>query len=244
MRAMFSSKFPDIERIRDLARENIDMLYDDESGQMYMSLCEHISKMHHLSSEDICISDAYSKIGVKPFGSLSKRFLYKMHDSGIVVGAGSGEDCADLIGKDDWHLYDLTDERMINNAIGHYSGKALFNKASSKEGDSLNDISEKHKTGECEIDCVTIDGLNLEKCGLISVDAEGAGLDVLQGAIQTINRHSPDLLLSIYHNWQEYLLIIPMVYDLGYEIVVAKTSNFTPSQPHLELTLICKKEYK
>jgi FkbM family methyltransferase len=55
--------------------------------------------------------------------------------------------------------------------------------------------------------------------GLIKVDVEGGEMDFLQGAINTIKRQKPILMLSIYHSYDDFYKIKPFVdsLDLGYK---------------------------
>ena len=240
MKMTFSSKFPPIKSLIPLAQKNNGVIL---SGfETYINFACNIGGLNQDDSKYIPIRDMYDSFCISPFVPMSKRSLYENYNSGIVVGAGSGRDCDELIGNLKWGLFDLTDERMINEAVGYKRCKGSFNIASSAEGDAIVNISNKYRKGTKEIEFATIDTLYLSECGIISIDAEGSGLDVLAGSMKMIERFRPDLLVSIYHNWQEYLLIPPMLYDMGYEIEVIQTPNFTPQQPHLELSLLCKKK--
>jgi FkbM family methyltransferase len=173
-----------------------------------------------------------------PFVPLSKRYLYKRYKSGIVVGAGAGSECEDL--SDNWYLYDLTDNRYTNIAIGHSTGIFKFSKVSSSEGDTLAPVNAKHVMDTNSISVVTLDSIRIDNCELISIDAEGTGYDVLIGAQETIDKFKPDILVGIYHNWIEYLMIIPFLYELGYNIEIVNTTNFS-IQPHLELNVFARR---
>ena len=239
MRAIFQSKFPDLEIIKKIAIENAKMI--NIGADLYIDFMYKMDEIKNIKNKKyISISDIYDKLNILPFQSFSKRKFYEKYDSGIIIGAGSGEDCIDLIDNCNWGLFDLTDDRMINKAIGYCNGKGLFNKTGTRDGDTVTSVRNKYNKGKDKIEFVTIDSLLITKLELISADVEGSALDVLAGAIKTINLFKPDLFISIYHNYIEYLLIIPFLYDLGYEINVCVTPNFTPQQPHLELTLYCK----
>lgn len=59
------------------------------------------------------------------------------------------------------------------------------------------------------VDVVTIDGfLKQHPCSkirLIKADLEGMGLKMLKGAIETIKKNRPVLLISVYHNQEEFM---------------------------------------
>ena len=240
MRAIFSSKFPPVNSIANSIAMN--SLIVNKGKKTYCDFLPLMERMDNFDNEScFSIHDLYKEFGIDPFGVLSKRYFYSKYKNGIVVGAGSGEDCIDLICDDNWHLFDLTDLRMINQAVSYDCGLGEFNVTSTNDGNTIVGVSDKYKIESRVIEFVSIDSFDFSICDLISIDAEGSALDVLAGAVDTITRHSPDILVSIYHNWTEYLLIIPFLFDMGYEIDVIKTSNFMPQQPHLELTLLCKK---
>lgn len=60
------------------------------------------------------------------------------------------------------------------------------------------------------------------KVGLIKVDIEGAEQEFLKGAMQTIIEQKPTLLISIYHNIDDFLDIKPLIesWGLGYSFSI------------------------
>ena len=233
MRTMFGSKF-DFDM--DFARTNAELM---TNADLYLSHMDIIHKMEQLS-DDIYLSipDLHDELAIKPFVPVSKSKLYEQYDTGIVVGAG-GSDCGALVDLEDWLLFDLTDSRMLNKAVGHSDGKATFNIIPDEEGNTLVSVSDKYIQAKEEISVIKLDSIPISDCGIISIDAEGSGYDIIVGALGLIDRKSPDLLISIYHNWQEYLLIPPILYDLGYKMEAVKTSPTHGNQPHLDLAILC-----
>ncbi|MDR1946243.1 MAG: FkbM family methyltransferase [Desulfovibrio sp.] len=53
------------------------------------------------------------------------------------------------------------------------------------------------------------------KVGLIKVDVEGYEQNFLRGALETIKTQKPILLLSIYHNYDDFYKIKPIIEDLN-----------------------------
>lgn len=72
-----------------------------------------------------------------------------------------------------------------------------------------------NESGKQRIEVVTIDGFlqnNLYgRIGVIKADLEGMGLKMVQGAIETIKRDRPVLLLAIYHNQDEFMGIYKLL---------------------------------
>lgn len=65
--------------------------------------------------------------------------------------------------------------------------------------------------------------------GFIKVDVEGAEQRLLRGAIETIKSQKPILILSIYHNPNDFFEIKPWIekLDLGYKFKISKERPWT-----------------
>jgi FkbM family methyltransferase len=73
--------------------------------------------------------------------------------------------------------------------------------------------------------------------GIIKIDVEGFEWDVIQGALDTIKRNRPILLISIYHNPHDFFKIKPFLesLNLGYKFLIRK---IVPDVPYAEVNLI------
>lgn len=67
----------------------------------------------------------------------------------------------------------------------------------------------------------------IEKVGLIKLDVEGSESKVIEGSVETIRKHKPILLISIYHRPEDFFFIKPFLDELslGYKFMVRKTSS-------------------
>ncbi len=65
------------------------------------------------------------------------------------------------------------------------------------------------------------------KVGLIKVDIEGFEQEFLRGALNTIKTQKPTLLLSIYHNADDFFNIKPFIesLDLGYSLKIVRPND-------------------
>ena len=68
--------------------------------------------------------------------------------------------------------------------------------------------------------------------GLIKVDIEGAEQSFLRGARRTIEKYKPVLLMSIYHNADDFFNIKPMIesWNLGYKFRIHKPIDYSVSR--------------
>lgn len=81
------------------------------------------------------------------------------------------------------------------------------------------------------IKTTTVDKFVSEKnidVGLIKLDVEGSELEVIRGSLETINKYTPVLLISVYHRPEDFFFIKPLLEDLnlGYKFMMRKTSPF------------------
>ncbi len=113
--------------------------------------------------------------------------------------------------------------------------------SSQLSGSSLKRDFDKSLKGEM-INITTLDSYVKEhnlNVGLIKVDIEGAEQEFLKGAVETIKKQKPTLLLSIYHSMDDYLNIKPFIesLNLGYTFRI-----FHPDDGSIieETLLICE----
>ena len=109
-------------------------------------------------------------------------------------------------------------KQIMQSDLGEGSNYKIIQNESAHENNNIEII---------DIDSyVRENNLNL---GLIKMDIEGAEFDAVSGAIETIKQHKPVLLISIYHNPNDFFEIKPLIekLDLGYKFKVKKLNNST-----------------
>lgn len=77
------------------------------------------------------------------------------------------------------------------------------------------------------IDCITIDSLNLQKCKLIKIDVDRHEYQVLEGARETIKRCRPIIYIENEHDDLKERLIATLI-DMGYRLYWHKPFQFNP----------------
>lgn len=84
----------------------------------------------------------------------------------------------------------------------------------------------KQEVGITSIDKYVEDN-NIQRVGLIKTDVEGFEQDLLKGAINTIKRDKPVLMISIYHTFNDFWGIKPLIesWNLGYKFSLKKPTT-------------------
>ena len=126
-------------------------------------------------------------------------------------------------------------------ALGDEEGEVTFDICGSQSNmQTLNYLNNVDGTETAQITTLDkyMESRDME-IGLIKVDIEGAEQSFLRGAKETITKHKPVLLMSIYHNADDFFGIKPMIesWDLGYKFKIHKPCDFTVSR---EVLLICE----
>ena len=101
-----------------------------------------------------------------------------------------------------------------------------------------------HKVSEQseKVKVITLDSYVKEnniEVGFIKVDIEGFEQEFLKGAIETIKTQKPAMLLSIYHNANDFFEIKPLIesWNLGYTFKICKPVDWSLSE---ETALYCE----
>jgi hypothetical protein len=71
---------------------------------------------------------------------------------------------------------------------------------------------------------ITIDSLNLDHCDLMKIDVETYECNVIEGAINTIEKYKPEIFLELHWEARDMFntKIQPMLESLGYNIPSAR----------------------
>ena len=115
----------------------------------------------------------------------------------------------------------------IKKSLGNINGeRTLFLSGNNVQG-ITSDSNIREYDSELKVEETTIDRFveeNNLNVGFITVDVEGAEMDLLKGAINTIKTQKPILNISIYHKISDYFEIIPWIdnLNLGYEFKIVK----------------------
>ncbi|WP_295116130.1 FkbM family methyltransferase [uncultured Methanobrevibacter sp.] len=120
----------------------------------------------------------------------------------------------------------------VNKSLGNINGeRSLFLSGDNVQG-ITSDATLRSYDNEIKVQETTIDTFVEEndlEVGFITIDVEGAEMDLLEGAINTIKTQKPILYISMYHKVSDYFDIIPWVanLDLGYEFNIIKENPWT-----------------
>jgi len=124
-------------------------------------------------------------------------------------------------------LNSLKNVTVVNKAVGHVSGKTKLNIGEKVWCSSLKENSDINYIKEIDIDVISLDDYvkaNNLNVGIIKVDIEGAEQDLIKGAKETIKNQKPLILISIYHNADDFFNVKPMLEELvpEYKFIVQK----------------------
>lgn len=147
-----------------------------------------------------------------------------------LIGAGYKMDTAIALEPDPAPYRELTeyvnstDQPIIPFQLGAWSGQNTMN--FDARGDQSSEIIE---SGTTAIKCVSIDDfLPTFEPTLIKMDIEGAEMEALKGAKQTISKYHPGLAVSVYHKPQDIWQIPMWVKEFGgYDLFLRVHANCT-----------------
>ena len=170
-----------------------------------------------IKNRDIIDAGAFTGDTSLPLSKITDRNVYAFEPF---------DDSFELLNK---NIADNSIENIIsiNKSLGNINGeRTLYLAGTNVQGlTSKPDI--RPYDNEIKVEETTLDKFveenNLD-VGYITIDVEGAELDLLEGTINTIKTQKPILSISIYHSVNDYFEIIPWVanLDLGYEFEVFK----------------------
>jgi hypothetical protein len=107
-------------------------------------------------------------------------------------------------------------QRLIQQAVGAAPGVLYVPSVNYGGGGNFGGIALQDETGAEAVSVISIDSLDLGRCDLIKVDAEGMEGDVLAGARKTIERHRPFLHVENDRDDKSPGLLA-LLSELGYE---------------------------
>lgn len=99
---------------------------------------------------------------------------------------------------------------LENLALGAYKHEITYRRVQGNNGISRQDFEGSEKALCTSLDFYVREK-NLPRVDFIKMDVEGAELDVLKGAANTIARYKPILALSVYHKWDDFWTLMNFV---------------------------------
>ncbi|MDR1361333.1 MAG: FkbM family methyltransferase [Rickettsiales bacterium] len=191
---------------------------------------------HHLDSlSDTTLLDDPSRVILDVGGFIGDSVLvFRKHfQNKIISFEATGENFA--LAQRTAELNNITNIVQEHLALGERAGTVYFtNDKESGNKENSADIGEPTQMD-------TLDNYAREnniRIGLIKVDIEGGEQAFLRGALETIKRDRPIMLLSIYHNFNDLFDIKPFIesLNLGYKFKISKPVDC----PLQEILLICE----
>lgn len=170
-----------------------------------------------LKNKDIIDAGAFTGDTSLPLSRITNKKVYAFEPF---------EDSFKLLNKniEDNNIKNIT---SVNKSLGNLNGERTLYLSGTNVQGITSDPNTRPYDNEIKVQEITVDKFVEENdldVGYITVDVEGAELDLLNGAINTIKTQKPILSVSIYHRVTDYFEIIPWIanLDLGYEFEVFK----------------------
>lgn len=184
---------------------------------MFINIGLSDEEMNFIKNKDIIDAGAFTGDTAIPLSEITEKKVYAFEPF---------KESYDLLNR---NVKDNNIENIIpiNKSLGDINGeRTLFLAGNNVQGITNDPNIRKHDT-EIKVEETTVDKFveNHElDVGLISIDVEGAEMDLLKGAIETIKTQKPILTISIYHKASDFFEIIPWIanLDLGYEFEIEK----------------------
>ena len=126
-------------------------------------------------------------------------------------------------------LNNIKNVEPIRMALGNMDRFIYFNKMNQLVFLTPDNFTENNDMEKDIIKMSTLDKFVYENninVGLIKTDLEGFEQPFLEGAIDTIKKYRPILMISIYHNYKDFFEIKPMIEELnlGYKFYIYKSN--------------------
>ncbi|MDA0080861.1 FkbM family methyltransferase [Brachyspira hyodysenteriae] len=126
-------------------------------------------------------------------------------------------------------LNNINNVEPVNMALGEENKKIYIDITETEMISTRTNLEIDNNKIETEM--ITLDKFvedNNIKVGLIKTDLEGFEQPFLRGALNTIKKQKPILIISIYHNYNDFFDIKPMIEELnlGYKFKIAKSNDF------------------
>ena len=115
----------------------------------------------------------------------------------------------------------------VNQSLGNLNGERTLYLSGENVQGITSDANMRNYDNELKVQETTLDKFvedNNLNVGLITIDVEGAEMDLLNGALNTIKNQKPILHISIYHKASDFFEIIPWIanLELDYEFKIVK----------------------
>lgn len=175
------------------------------------------SDLEFIKNKDIIDAGAYTGDTALPLSKLTNKNIYAFEPF---------KESFDLLTK---NINDNNIENIIpiNKSLGNIVGERTLYLSGNNVQGITSDSKIRSYDNEIKVQETTIDTFvdeNKLDVGYITIDVEGAEMDLLNGAKNTIKTQRPILIISLYHRASDFFEIIPWVADLnlGYEFELFK----------------------
>lgn len=134
--------------------------------------------------------------------------------------------------------YDKAKKRLTNHNNVTFHNFGLSSKFQNLSFlDNNGSASKITNEGENEMEFKPLDAVEINEVGIIKIDVEGHEIDVLMGAIKTIKKFKPEIMVAIYHSGRDFIEIYKLIKSFN---IYSKFYLRHYTEGWSETILICK----
>ena len=119
----------------------------------------------------------------------------------------------------------LDNVKLYNNVVSNHNDEVDFKNTGCGKGGEMK-YRQLLKGEITKERCLTIDSLNLPVCDIIKIDVEGGEFNVLEGAIETIYRCKPVIILETWKTKRNMLKLVKFTTDFNYSFKYISSDNY------------------
>lgn len=210
-------------------------LNKDKFQKVYTLLNDQLSKKHFLNLMNFRYS--YNIKYLEDFSNLEDKQYFEdflPHDKNEVfldIGGYDGFTSEEFIKKfpfyESIHIFepelknlDLAKKRLSNYNNINFHNFGLSNKKATLQFNTSGSASKISEDGDIVIEVDRLDDIINEKVTFIKMDIEGAELDAIDGALETIKNYHPKMAISVYHRPSDFWKILEKIFSIrnDYEV--------------------------
>lgn len=186
--------------------------------------CVVFEQKLHIDDIPVPLKEKTDIIDVGAYIGDSALILNSLHPRKIWAFEANPKNC--MLIEETLKLNNIDNVQPVNLALGDCKGQVILN-----DDDACSSITSVTVDSSITVQMDSLDNFVKAnpsiKTGLIKVDIKGAEQNFLLGAKEVIKKHKPILMISIYHNWHDFISIKNIIesWNLGYKFIITEPAH-------------------